>query len=75
MTAVIQNNDEISWRKLNLVPSLLHSNPLPTMSSKDKKIRTKNIIQLLFKNDWSKFTFKFFFLYPGKRNYKESKSS
>jgi hypothetical protein len=38
-------------------------------------IRMKNIIQLLLKNDWSKFTFNFFFLFSGKRNYKENKSS
>ena len=74
MTAALQHNDDISWRKLLSLPTILHSKPVSSMPLKERKERMNNNIRFLLKNDWSIFTFQYFFLNEAKKNFQSSKS-
>ena len=74
MNKASATNEDIDWKKLFLLPIILHTNSLPSIPNKVRKDRLKDNIRLLYHDEWTQFTFKYFFLFSGTKKYKISRS-
>ena len=74
MNKAIEQNDEITWKKLLLLPIILHSNTISSLSNKEQKDRIKSNLSFLFQDNWNDFTFEFFLSSSSRRRKNTSRT-